>query len=650
MDPHSPPPPPRPLPQPVEETTRSSRTLAAKGQQPSETSGSKPRPALPQPFDTSVKSSEQSSRTNEKDITSRDPRNGITSKARSPLPQPIESTSHSTKPRRFAPQMIETSRRSRRNTDTTPCVTPTDRTDVVPGDQAHLPRHMRQPRAGVAPTPPVNSPIVSTDQVPQVPESKFSSSKLAERAPRRHSFRIPDLPAIKSTTENDSDDSTSAESDQTERRRKKSKKKKQTSYARESQDERFSGYLLELAANAAEKQLREQAMAAYPNENVHEPVDHYAVDRDSEEYDAESMVGKLSMDGANDGQRGDRKSGGRQRMESGSGDDLAEMRRYKEKLENQRQEEWVAEKQPELDRRASFKNSIAEGGLPKATEMAGAPPKAILGWQKDNEIKAQRNAASPPMAGQDLHFPRCLSPQPTRLDVHQYPSQTHNSGAETRQHTGLWTPSGGASRRTSMPGLWNGVNAASAQENLAPPRTIQTGLMTPSPERSDPFDTKPTPSFSSSHSKNSLPPSPPSSQEAPITRLDARLRREASLEAELNDAFVTQVYNYLSLGYPSLARPFDEELAKITATSMDELRKDDARCNTKGYVGAPEGMGLDVRGCREGACERWLALRKYVREWGRQQPEWVGHGEKGILGERSDGGWGATARKGSWAI
>jgi hypothetical protein len=38
---------------------------------------------------------------------------------------------------------------------------------------------------------------------------------------------------------------------------------------RESVDEQTSGYLLELAAKAAEKQLREQEMAAFPNGDYH---------------------------------------------------------------------------------------------------------------------------------------------------------------------------------------------------------------------------------------------------------------------------------------------------------------------------------------------------------------------------------------------
>jgi hypothetical protein len=49
----------------------------------------------------------------------------------------------------------------------------------------------------------------------------------------------------------------------------------QMARTRESCDDRFSGYLLALAAKAAEKQLQEQALAAFPNESLHEVVEHF---------------------------------------------------------------------------------------------------------------------------------------------------------------------------------------------------------------------------------------------------------------------------------------------------------------------------------------------------------------------------------------
>lgn len=642
MPAHSPPSPRKPLPQPIEETTRRSNRRSADLGGSGSGNGTKPRRALPQPVETNIKHSH--SRNSSKDNTSHDhpPESLTLTSAKAPLPPiPIQTASESPKPRRFAPQIIDTQRRSRRNTDTSPDVTPTDKTDAKPVDRDHLPKHIRP---NLLPAPPDNSPIVSSDHIPQIPESNFSSSNLAKKQERRHSFRIPDLPAIKSQTESEeSNDSSvpslstspSAESDETQTSRHKKKRKKKEVVPRESQDDQYAGYLLSLAAKAAEKQLREQAMAAYPNENLHEPVDHYAIDRDSEDADVEAGVGSLGLNGAGD--EDGRKAAGRRHRDSAAGWDMAEMRRHQDKLEQQQRDQWATE-QPESGRRRSVKKSIHDtANVRKGGEVAGAPPREIVGWQKDNEMKPMRSAASPPMAGENLEFPKCLSPQATRMDVNQYPGMKNYKEQEKRQHTGLWTPGGGSSRRNSVSGLWMGVNAVASQKKALVPQPLRSGLLTPTFERGDPF------SASGDYDSHQLPPSPPSSLED--TKIDSTLHRELSIEQELNDTFVTQVYNYISLGYPSLARNFDEELSKITRVPVEDLRKDDGRVNAKGYVGAPEGTGSDVRGVMEGdtKCERWCALRKYVREWGRQQPEMS-------VREDADGGWGARARKGSWAI
>lgn len=491
-------------------------------------------------------------------------------------------------------------------------------------------------RPSPLPVPPVNSPIVSSDHIPQIPESNFSSANLAKKQERRHSFRVPDLPAIKSQTESEeSNDSSlpsrstspSADSDHTQTGRQKKKRKKKETLQRESQDDE---YLLSLAAKAAEKQLREQAMAAYPNESLHEPVDHYAIDRDSEESDVEAGLGNLGLD----------QVAGRRHRDSAAGWDMAEMRRHQDKLEQQKRDQWATE-QSEHGRRGSVKKSIHDTNrVQRPGEVAAAaPPKNIVGWQKDNEMKPMRSAASPPMAGENLKFPKCQSPQATRMDVNQYPGMKNYRQHDRRQHTGLWAPAGGSTRRDSISGLWMGVNAASAQPKAVVPQFLRSGLLTPTSERGDPLLAN-----GDYGSHQLLPPSPPSSLED--NKIDSTVQRGLSIEQELNDTFVTQVYNYLSLGYPSLARKFDEELSKITRVPIEELRKDDGKVNTKGYVGAPEGTGSDVRGVMGGdsKCERWCALRRYVREWGRQQPD------MSIREEDDGGGWGARARKGSWAI
>jgi len=648
MAPQYPPPPQsprRPLPQPVEESNRGNRASPTKEmERSSDATGSKPRRPLPQPVETPIAHPKKSIKDGMSHKQLHDAKT-ITSTSRSP-PQLMESAppAPAQTPRRFVPQMIETTRRRRKSTDTTPCVTPSDKTEALPGDQAHLARHMRQARPSAVPIAPDNSPVLSTDHVPQVAESRFSSSKLAEKQERRHSFRVPDLPAIASQSGTESNDSSvpslstppSADLDQTEQ---VVKKKRQSQLRRESQDIQWSGYLLSLAAKTAEKQLREQAMAAYPNEHTHEPVDHYAIDRDSDESEVEAGVGKLQVDGSAEEEVADRSPAGQRRhRDSDAGWDKTEMRKHQEKLEQQKRDQWAAEPS-DIGRRKSTRRALQDAeNAYKDDKVIGAPPRNIIGWQKDNEMKPMQKAASPPMAGEDLKFPKCLSPQTTRLDMHQYPSMKKSDDVETRQHSGLWTPDGGASRKNSINGLWNGVCNITKQEAIAPPRLIQSGLLTPAIERGDPF------SSSRNYGNTQMPPSPPSSQEG-TSSLDTILRREQTIEAELNDAFVTQVYNYLSLGYPNLARKFDLELSKISRIPIEDFRKDDERCNAKGYVGAPEGTGVDATGVMEGdqKCERWCALKLYVREWGRQQPDLGAN-------EELDGGWGARARKGSWAI
>jgi hypothetical protein len=123
----------------------------------------------------------------------------------------------------------------------------------------------------------------------------------------------------------------------------------------------------------------------------------------------------------------------------------------------------------------------------------------------------------------------------------------------------------------------------------------------------------------------------------------ARSKAETVLFAEFDDTFVTQVYNYLSLGYPALARQYDQELARISRISLEVLRADDEKKNAKGYIGlteAPEGFFKGEGSHEYGA--RWKALRVYILEWGRQHPS--------MSNGAAPTAWGVRARRGSWAI
>jgi hypothetical protein len=116
-----------------------------------------------------------------------------------------------------------------------------------------------------------------------------------------------------------------------------------------------------------------------------------------------------------------------------------------------------------------------------------------------------------------------------------------------------------------------------------------------------------------------------------------RAERDEQIAQEFNDEFITQVYNYLSLGYPATACVFDEELSKISGTSPAELRINDEKQMAKGHM-------LEMKlgeTPEEDRCPRWRALKVYITEWARQHPN---------LNNLDPLAWGVRERKGSWAF
>ena len=291
-----------------------------------------------------------------------------------------------------------------------------------------------------------------------------------------------------------------------------------------------------------------------------------------------------------------------------------------------------------------------------------------------------RDRARPPMLGADIRFPRCPSPEPARFDVTQGSTHLRNQMCyltdladankdQGSQDAGLWHVPQKQQQFTSIKspkptagsavkGLWGGFCIGSEDDNkggLTAP-TGPTGLMTPRPESAgtvNPFEQSfAVPGVAASATEGlKTPPTPPSSMKgADLVSIDSALNHERELdkvmEQEYSDAFITQVYNYLSLGYPSLARPFDEELSKISRMAIADLRKDDqvAKATPRGYIRlGPDFEGGGGEGLTEDSCVRWQALKLYVREWARQ--------EKNMVKVDGPGGnWGTGARRGSWAI
>lgn len=542
--------------------------------------------------------------------------------------------------RKFAPQLIGTAKRSRKAGDTSPAILPSDKTEATPGENS---QSSRKARIRPAPAPPENTPTSSLEHTSQFLEIRRSASPLAVRQNSRgsrshHSFRIPHLEPIESSESEDSNPpslstSPSAASDH-------SCMYKEATRMRESVDERFSGYLLELAARAAEKQLRDQAMAAFPNDDYHEPVDHY-IDRDSDESDLSGGI--LSANEKDE-------FGRRESAFTKVNWELLAMQQHREKLEQQQERD---RKKREAEMNYARQSAHSPWGSPAAAIFANSSVNKnfIGGWQRDREIDRMRSGARPPMLGGDIKFPRCHSPDPARFDPTQGSHAIRNAmcylteqSQDSEPEGGLWhgkaVPcnrpslwSNASSRPASRGGLWGGCCVGSGQT----PSRGPTGLMTPRIEVDNPFET-----LHSTPSQGRLPPSPPASN-ADITSIHEKLTTEISIEEEFGDNFVTQVYNYLSLGYPSIARNFDEELGKISRIPLPELRQDDYLVQSRGYIRLGEGGNLKDTEITEETCMRWRALRLYIQEWARQQPRMA-------TGVNALGGFGVAARRGSWAL
>ncbi|KAL9088570.1 MAG: hypothetical protein Q9165_006090 [Trypethelium subeluteriae] len=675
-------PPRRFQPQPVEITTKSSRKAASES---TESTNKKPRKFAPEPLESSIFSSKDHAA--EHGEIKKPPRRFV--------PEPVETTTAShkgndhvatsghtkkkfspqlvetssggnrkdgpskhmdgsveegsgamtiSKPRRFSPQLMETSKRSRKSGDEVPAVLQSDRTDVVSGsvDQESSKSRARAPPAApqntIAEDPPSSQHLDLGNRM-QIRSGSHSSQ-------RQHSFRVPELDPIESSgSEEDSNPPSLSTSPSTSSDHMLSSNPSNEAYRdatrmRESVDDRFSGYLLQLAARAAETQLREQAMAAFPNSDFHEPVDHY-VDKEDEESD-QGLDDRVATWEAHDEYIDRRETSGKVNWE------LLEMQRYQEKLELQRA------KERESERQSTKRPSRGPWWNPVATLKAYNDFQ-----QKDSELKQMRSAASPPMLGGDIRFPRCSSPEPARFDVTQGSEAGRNAVASPVEHSGpaedehgLWggpsrkdkdkgTPPRSRPRSKDHPrssGLWGGFCHADADDKVEVPHA-RNGLMTPTSEPENPFDrTSMTPAHRQKPCHSGL----ATSKEA-VASIDARLATEQTMDEEFSDSFVTQVYNYLSLGYPALARPYDHELSRISKIDVAELRQDDKMANSRGYIllgedGEITGKG---QGVSEEQCARWRALRRYVREWVRQQPRM----DKEPLGQ-----WGIGPRRGSWAF
>lgn len=513
--------------------------------------------------------------------------------------KPVENISSGSKPRRFAPQLVETTRRRRKSGDPGPTILLHDKTDVSPGIQRISFRSLKFNTGSGLPLPSENSSIVSTADALSAVESRYSSSSLKKKESRQHSFRVPELPPIQSTGDSEESNESNCPSISTTPLAASADNgflQQATEHRRKIVREESEGYLLALAAQAAENKLREQAMAAYPNEKTHEPIDHFAAAR-----------------------------------EDGDSVDKTHAQGHSKTISVMEDQRTLARSEMILPRA-----SQAEAARDQ-NHVAGGPSDTEAGTGNIQGLET-RKAVSPPLAGQDLQYPFCQSPVQTRFDAGQiYQDRELTEFDLDPERSGLWTPEGSSSRKGSTPGLWMGTCAKSAEGSRTRHGGGQTGLLTPAGDGDD----EPIRFPRCHHDEFLL--SPPDSDDDSKPRCTTSAASSTSIESqiseEFHDGFITQVYNYLSLGYPSMARKFDPELSKIAQVPVEALRLHDGDADANGYVGVPERIGVG----KQRECPRWAALREYVNEWARQQSRIGGMGG-------GNGEWGNVAKKGSWAV
>lgn len=690
----------------------------------------------------------------------------------------VEKTEKKPK-RRFAPQLIETSRRARKSGQEGPATKPTDKTDITPGtNHIYAAKPKRKP-AGNAGT---SGPRPSTSGAVVVAESEDDDASGASPrflTPRRqqsmkphpntrrgtkNSF-TPDLDTIlssesgSSSEENEDDapskpppmslgvpalpDSRTPSGDLWNGMRHELRER------RESCDEEISGYLLAVAAKEAYRQRQiEQVMSAFPNGLPPAGVEHF-IGRDNSEDEAESLDGSLQHGGPQLARRKSTEPGWAVKEMRAHHEKLADLRNRRMSLDMEVDENdipppenplWttdggrrrgsnVAASSPALRARTVSRSPARGRGLdasprpqPDGGFRQGASPfglpfgfraKAQAAEEDDDEdalLRKMRQAASPPMLGDNLVFRKCVSPQATRMEpTHPYSERgADDNNRDLTGATGLW---GGyctaKSTKKKTNGLWGGYCTAKANDKVAaamlwPPAFLATPAepATPGDLSTGSMYTPPTRQESSGSSSGPQQKGPSlhhllsASLEERLKKEKARKELEERIHREFDDAFVTQVYNYISLGYPATARAFDDELSKISGIEIEQLRKDDHLSIGKGFMlemelsvhdgngtkGASGKNSIDVGGGGGGSGSgsgsgsgddddqvmltpeeserrdeqrrrrnkppRWRALKLYIREWARQHPCF----EEGFGEEENPMAWGVRARRGSWAI
>ncbi|PWY65276.1 hypothetical protein BO94DRAFT_570399 [Aspergillus sclerotioniger CBS 115572] len=499
-------------------------------------------------------------------------------------------------PRKFQPQLVETEKRSFRRQQTQHTLSFEESIPGVPRVSNNI-NIVRDP------------PADDASDVSR--ESPFSYMSLQQRQEtRRHSFRVPDLPAIPSSCSEASDASGCSVAHGSHptlllQRAPKSENNPQSHHGNE-----YSEYVLALATRSAEKQLEEQALAAFPNEQVYQPVDHFAIDKEDEDSvneDELQVRTRLFPSGKH--------------RRASSADlpwELEYLRRHKEEAE-------MCDRAMAGTKRLHFP-SIDRRSFDGATQSCG-------NWTTGFGLPQTKQGPSPPMLGDDLVFPQSFSPETTICESnsteHKYPQD------KSYHPPGLWYANSHLFDNCDGGGLWMGTCRSSKFPDSEDSRSVCMRVSGDAGE--------PTPKCSTGTLTEHEKPPPVYSREVQASmHTNQHISKDEDLDRELNDSVVTQIYNYLSLGYPCVARYYDYELSIVSGIPVADLRRDDLKTDAKGYVSIMSGNSMDKR-VAKGGCMRWIALRLYIQEWARKRPRMT-------EGDGDHGTWGVCERKGSWAI
>ena len=676
-------------PEPMETTTRSSRGNSTD-------TADKPKPKsrfAPQPIETTKSSSRGRQRQGAPhikfDLQTFATQGNSSSKLGTDVaphePEPTEEPKRVV--RKFTPILLDTAKRSRRANDNLSSLSLANRTEY--GHKLAAKEHRRHITGAVTPAVESSDSDTEMTDADKLDPSKVEHGlRLRPLSPlnggphpqgrfteRSHSFRCPELDTIESSESEPGSQASSLSSSPAQGSPITASDSsypypypgfKDATRVRESVDENFHNYLLKLEAKRAEERMRLQALAAFPNSDFHEPVMHYV---DEEETESEhSLEDRPATWEGHDEEEYVKKT---RRDSTKVPWEQLEMQRHAERMEQERKaNQTTAKQQTKQASQGPWWNPGLTAGL------------------VDRDFRDMQDRARPPMLGDDITFPRCRSPSPARFDVTQGSTALRNQmcyltehadsqrKAEEDEEPHLWsnqkeapkthftsikTPQAtqGSPSQANKKGLWGGFCAYDDDRRpgaLSPPPGAISGLMTPREElEENPFEQN----FKSPQKRDVIDPeqplikTPPAAMgrgpsSAELGTIDAVLVSEKDLDETMDDdypdSFITQVYNYLSLGYPTLARPFDAELAKISRIDIGVLRQDDkkAKQQPRGYIRLGpdfEGGGGEVS---EANCMRWQALKIYVREWARQEKNMIR--TDGVFGN-----FGTGARRGSWA-